>query len=61
MKLEEDAKLSEHISKLHLNHCLVDVAKHRDENHRLFLLLKNIHEAADDAMHRLNELQTMEE
>lgn len=58
MKLDEDSKLSEHISKLHLSHCLIDVTVHRDQNHQLFLLLKNIRDAADDAMYRLNELQT---
>lgn len=58
MKLIEDAKLMEHLSKISMNHHLVGMAVHADQNHQLFLLLKNIHDAVDDAMYRLNELQT---
>ena len=53
-----DFELSGFIEKIHHAHCLIDKSMADGEEKLLFLLLKNIHAAADDAMYRLNEIQT---
>jgi len=58
MKLTDDPTLMQHLSKLSMSHHLMNMAVHADQNHQLFLLLKNIRDAADDGMFRLNQLQT---
>jgi hypothetical protein len=56
-----DLKLCEHMSKLRRNQELLNHIWAEGGNHAMFLALKNIFDAADDAMHRLNELQTKDD
>lgn len=56
-----DLELCEHVMKLKRNHALLNHVWAEGGNKAMFLALKNIFDAADDAMHRLNQLQTMKD
>ena len=53
-----DLELCEHISKLRRNSELLNHVWAEGGNKAMFLALKNIFDAADEAMHRLNVLET---
>lgn len=53
-----DVELCDHILKIRRNHALLNHVWAEGGNHAMFLALKNIFDAADAAMERLNKLQT---
>ena len=55
-----DVELCEHILKLKRNTALLNHVWAEGGNNAMFLALKNIFDAADEAMHRLNVIQTKE-
>ena len=55
-----DIELCDHIARLKRNHDVLNHVWAQGGNHAMFLALKNIFDAADAAMHRLNQLQTKE-
>ena len=55
-----DVELCEHILKIRRNFALLNHVWAEGGNNAMFLALKNIYDASDEAMFRLNQLQTKE-